>query len=235
MIDKEAERLSADVAVRMIGYLEDARKRECGSDAAAYCAKGKIFGLAGYLDHAEECYQRALSLDPSTDEAAARLVMVLIRAGRLQCALDTALRLQRRNAKYRMPEMSTGLTIGVHSLVGLALLAGGKGDEARQAFSHSYSADRNDSIAWAYLVQMGGDDSNEKAAELLPTKGKLNPKFGKLADQLRSAGEHGVLGQSIIASALRNVSVEAHGRPVVDDGQALLADLTDSDAWSKAS
>lgn len=235
MIDAELDRLSVDVAARMIKYLEDARNSEVESGAAAYCAKGKILGLAGFLDHAENCYQRALSLDPTIDEAAARLVMVLIRAGRPKCALDTALRLQRRNEKYRMPEMSTSLTIGVHSLVGLALLADGKDDEARNAFSDAYSADRDDSIAWAYLVQMGAEGSNKKLVDLLPKKGKLNPRFVKLADHLRSVGERGILGQSVIASALRNVSLEAHGRPVVDDGQACLANLKDSDAWSQLS
>lgn len=232
MIEGEAQGLSTQVVDRMIEYLESVRKDEGGKDAAAFCAKGKIFGLAGHLDHAEECYKRALSMDPTIDEAAARLVMIYIRSKRPECALDVALRLLRRNEKYKMPEISTGLYIGVHSLVGLALLAHGNEIDAREAFSRSYAEDRNDSLAWAYLVQLGAEESGEKLVEFIPADGRINPRFEALADQLRLTRSPGAPSQSIIDAALRNVSVEVHGRPLVDEGQASLADLTGSNEWS---
>jgi tetratricopeptide (TPR) repeat protein len=99
--------------------------------AAAWTNLGTIHERRGERGAAREAYERALALDPDQAEARFDLANLLADVGELELAI----------AEYRRVLLGGGELPDVHFNLGLALLRGGRGAEARVAFGRYLELD----------------------------------------------------------------------------------------------
>lgn len=196
------------------------------SSAAGALARGRVFSLAAYNLQAIESFREALSLDPKLHEAAARLVLLLLRTGQTEPALATALKLAAEAPYFQLREMSSSESIGALTLLGNTLARNGRTDDAIEAYLAARRVCETDSSAAARLAQLYlATGQPHKALEQAPAFAD-NPRFHDLGSVLRL----GKTSQALLPSFHKDlvaslVALEDHGRPLSVAGKHRRASL----------
>lgn len=221
------------IGAKLIAGLEAAAKRSSEPGAAGALARGIIFQNAAFLEEAAQSFKEALAADPNAHEAGARLVLTLLRARRYDAALDVAAKLAKRAPDYAMPELTTDQSLSVFTLLGNALIANGRIDEAARAYEGALKRKPADTTAAARLAQVHialgePDKAFAHTKEILK-----NPRFSSLGSLLQLGRESaGLLSAFSPAGRLGSVSVDEHGRPFIVDGAIRQAEVIETDQWS---
>lgn len=219
-----------DLAKRLSAALADAASRAETETADGALARGIIYSFGAFHDLAEQQLRQALAIDPSQFDAAARLVLVQLRAGETAAALETAVGLASKAPDYAMEEITTGGRIGAYSLLGLALIASKRDAEAIRAFDTAVEASGEDSIAWAYLAQLQPGSADKRSGNGVAGR---SPRFAALGSLLDAAAiKPGIFSPAAVAAVSRFDQVAVHGRPLMVAGAAEVATLVDGDGWS---
>lgn len=218
---KEAK-LARSLAAELTGTLEGATRSLESNTAAGGIARGKVFQAAGYLEEAAESYSQAMEAKAS-DEAAARLAIVLLYAGNAEKALATATELARRNPSFEVRELTSKQRTSALTILGDAQAQSGRLDEAIETYKRARKTSPKDTfaagrLAQAYLAK--GD--TRKAAEFVEDAAR-NPRFASVSRQLS-----GGVGGSVIIDRRQLVAV--HGRPLFVEEKPRLAPIVRGDS-----
>lgn len=221
------------VGSKLIAGLEAAAKKAGDAGAAGALARGIIFQNAAFLEEAAESFKEALAADPKAHEAGARLVLTLLRARRYEAALEVAMKLAKRAPDYAMPELTTDQSISVFTLLGNALLANGRLEDAARAYEGALKRKPDDSTAAARLAQVHIALGQPEKAFDHAKEVASNPRFGGLASLLElGRGSAALLSAFSPAGRIGYVSVDEHGRPYLVDGDVRQAELIETGEWS---
>jgi chemotaxis protein methyltransferase WspC len=90
-----AQRLADQGAMEEASQLCDRALGENGEDAGAYCLHGLIHEACGRLEEAEECFRRALYLEPGQEDSLLHMTLLLERKGEVARAAILRARLGR--------------------------------------------------------------------------------------------------------------------------------------------
>lgn len=197
------------------------------ADANGALARGVAFSLASYNDAAIESYKEALTLDPSCHEAAARLVLLQLCQNQLNEALLTAMKLAAEAPEYELPEMTSDEHISVYTLLGNALVAVGRLDDAIEAYLAARRQSTRDTTAAARLAQLYLAKGQPTEAVEHASAFEGNPRFRSLAGLMSLAATSPALLPSF--SDVNVLALCDHGRPLVINGSARLAPLAPDD------
>jgi tetratricopeptide (TPR) repeat protein len=221
------------IAERLAQAVEHDRPHLHESTAAGALARGRVLALAAYNQQAIESYREALSLDPCLHEAAARLVVLLLRTGQVEPALAAALKLAAEAPHFQLREMSSDESIGTLTLLGNALARNGRADDAIEAYAAARRVCGNDSSAAARLAQMYLATGEPHKALEQASAFADNPRFHDLASVLKLGKTSEALLPSFHKDLVASlVSLEDHGRPLSVGGQHRHAALSEDDvAW----
>lgn len=220
---------------RMKQVLDDASKHLADHSAEGAIARGKVFALAAELDQAIESYTEALSLDKNSSEAAARLSLVQIRAGQAAKALHNAMALAAREPNFQMEELSSSEHISAMTVLGEALLANGRVDDAIQAYTAARQISAKDSYAAGRLAQL--NIATGKATEAVKFAGQfaVNPRacFQDLNAVMALGHKNVALLPTVkVESLIASVARCMPGRPILADGAPRVAPLVwGDDSW----
>jgi tetratricopeptide (TPR) repeat protein len=225
------QKLAAQVGERMSSFLAKALKRADTDSADGALARGTILSLGGFHEQAAQSLTQALTMDSGAEEAAARLVLVQIRANELAAALETAVRLTSTAPRYAMEEITTGERINSFSLLGLALLANGRQREAVDAFKAAEEANPADGIAWAYLALLAPKAAAGRHGASASKKPHSNPRFASLNSLLHAQGGGNPVSAATVRAMTRRDLIAVPGRPLVVGEGLQFAAIEESAAW----
>jgi tetratricopeptide (TPR) repeat protein len=222
--------LAEQVAKRLTETLQAASPALRQQTAAGALARGQVFQIAGYLDDAAECYTEALALDPGLHEAAARLAVVEAAAGRAESALSVAMKLAAQAPSFEMREVSSEQQVSALTILGDALANAGRTADAVSAYELARKSNPKDTFAAARLAQMYLATGQHKKAVDQSTAFAANPRFRVLAKVLTLGSKSEALLPIFDARAVHNsLRVAMPGRPVLADGEPVVAPLVDAD------
>jgi tetratricopeptide (TPR) repeat protein len=108
-------------------------------------ARGKMFELVGYFPEAVAAYSDALAIDADLREARARRALSQLKAGHVGQALETATDLAARHPDYVVQALTTDERVSAMTILGDALLANDRIDDARVAYEQARSISEEDS------------------------------------------------------------------------------------------
>ncbi len=191
-------------------------------------ARGRAFGLAGHLEEAMESCREALTIDPSAHEAAARLAILQLRAGRYVDALATATALAAKAPDYELREMTSDEHVSSFTLLGDALVKNGRVDDAIHAYEAARKASSRDTTAAARLAKAYIATGQPKKALAQAGIFANNPHYYDLSAVLNLGQTNEALLPSFDVSAVPAPPVG--GRPLLVAGEARIAPVVDGDA-----
>ncbi|HEX8535167.1 MAG TPA: hypothetical protein VF662_13465 [Allosphingosinicella sp.] len=226
---------AGELAKRLTSFLGAAAERADSESSDGALARGIIYSFGAFHDQAAASFVQALAMNPKENEAAARLVLVQLRAGKTASALETAVGLASTAPDYAMEEITTGGRISSFSLLGLALIANKRTRDAVKAFETAEEVNSGDSIAWAYLAQLRGAEGNVRSTSSTADLARRNPRFAGLGSLLDAGATNGgILSSSAVGAVSRLDMVSAHGRPLFIDGKAEVATVVEGREWCSA-
>jgi tetratricopeptide (TPR) repeat protein len=226
MSDETAANLANSLAKHLVATLEASAANAGDRSAAGALARGRIFQLAGYYGEAAENYVGALSQDPGLDEAAARLVCVRMAEGRFEDALETATTLASRSPRFEYKEASSDQVVSVMTLVGDALAALGRTNDAIEAYKAARVANPKDTFSAVRLAQLFIATGQSKLAVRESKAVSDNTRHAGLAQALVRGAERAMFLPSIRPDAIAGMlRVSMPGRPVMAHGEAQVAPL----------
>lgn len=202
--------------------------------AGAAVARGRIFELVGYFSEAASSYADALALDCDSDETTGRLAIALLKLGDVSRGLSTAMTLAARNPQYKIKALATEEVSSAMTILGDALVANKRIEDAVEAYEAARKLDSTDTYAAGRLAKLYlAIDKPEKATALAGDLGD-NPRFRDLKSLL-SLGETSrallpkFAAEDLIARSFEN----QHGRPLLVGEEARVAPIVeDSEGWS---
>jgi tetratricopeptide (TPR) repeat protein len=137
---------AADAAAR-------AADKDAGSADGLFEA-GRVWEFTIMPGRALDLYSRALKLDPSHNEAQARLAINLIRAGRKEEGLRVAADLADRAPEFRFKTVKNDLNVSSQTLLGDALRVNGDIDGAIRAYETALELEPGDAHSAARLAEL---------------------------------------------------------------------------------
>ena len=233
MSEETPGKIAGSLAKHLIATLEaSVAKVDDQSDAGAL-ARGRIFQLAGYYSEATANYIEALRVDPAADEAAARLVVVKMILGHFDEALGVATTLASRNSKFEYKESSSDQVVSAMTLLGDALAAVDRPNDAIEAYTAARESNPRDTFAAGRLAQLYLATGEPKRAVDQAEAISSNTRFAALARTLARGAERALFLPAIRPDGLAGMlRVSMPGRPVLVDDEARVAPLlTGCDAW----
>ncbi len=213
--------------------LGEATKNLEAAGSAAALARGKVFELVGYFPEAVESYRHALIAEPGNTEAAGRLAIAQLKAGKTRAALAAATELAAGSPEARVKALATDEVVSAMTILGDALASSGRPVDAAIAYGKALEIDRGDSYAAGRLAQTviatGGGEKLDGLDKLVGD----NPRFHGLRAGLALGAKHHellpTLNPSQLAAAVMSNPV---GRPFLAEDQAILADVVEGDpSW----
>ncbi|MCE9667072.1 tetratricopeptide repeat protein [Myxococcus stipitatus] len=218
---------------RLLEALQSQSANVEDNTAEGALARGRLFSVALYHEKAIESFREALSLDPSQYEAAARLVLVLLRTRRHEEALEVATKLAAEAPDYELPEMTSDERISVFTLLGNALVQNQRTDDAIQAYQTARKLSKRDTTAAARLAQLYLSSGEPKRALEQSSAFSRNPRFQDLASVLTLGKTNEALLPTYRRASIADiVGLTDHGRPLtVPDGSRLASVVEGSTAW----
>lgn len=193
-------------------------------------ARGRVFELLAYYPEAEAAYTTAIALDPTLDEATARLALVYLKTNQVAKGLATATKLAARNPNLELDAMATEEHFSIFTILGNALLASKRVEEAGAAYEAALRLYEGDTHAAARLAQVRILLDDVAQAQGLRESFTKNPRFVDLGDSLDLAdGNFRIKPFLSLDSLAASVLAANPGRPVVVDGEVRLAELVDGD------
>jgi tetratricopeptide (TPR) repeat protein len=220
---------------RMIQVLDESKKHLSDHSAAGALARGKVFALAAELTRAIDSYAEALSLDNKLSEATARLALVQIRAGHPEKALHNAMTLAAREPNFLLQELSSNERISAMTVLGEALLANGRVDDALHAYKTAREISDKDSYAAGRLAQLSIATGKASEAAKLSGQFATNPRacFQDL-NAVMALGSTNValLPTMKVESLVAKIALCMPGRPILADGAPRVAPVVwGDDSW----
>lgn len=191
-------------------------------------ARGNVFELAGYFDHAADSYKAARTL-----EATARLAIVHIKDAKPELALKTAMSVTAANPKLRVQELTSTEEVSALTILGDALVSNDRKSDAIQAYLAARKANAKESFAAGRLAQVYlATGEPKKALELGPAFA-ANHRFDAISSVLALGKTSDALLPAIkpesLSAVLRRSPV---GRPLLVSGAPRLAPIIEGDqAW----
>ncbi len=196
-------------------------------------ARGRLFAMALYQEQAIDSFKEALSLDPTQYEAAARLVLLLMRVRRHEEALDVATKLAAEAPDYEMTEMTSDERISVFTLLGNALVQNHRTEDAIHAYQTARRMSKRDTTAAARLAQLYLASGEPKRALEQANTFSRNPRFRDLSSVLNLGRTSEALLPTYRRESLADtLALADHGRPpTVPDGSRLAPVEPEASAW----
>jgi len=220
---------------RLMQTLEDARKHLSDNSAAGALARGKVISLAADYDHAIVCFEEAIALDKNLTEASARLALTQLKAGQPEAALRSAMKLAAQQPKFMIQELMSNERISAMTILGEALLANGRINDAVAAYKSAREISDKDSYAAGRLAQVLVATGNASEAIKLAGQFSANPRscFRDLNAIMPLGQRNAALLPAITAESLvANIARCVPGRPILSDGAPRLAPLVwGDDRW----
>jgi tetratricopeptide (TPR) repeat protein len=193
-------------------------------------ARGKMFEMVGYFFEAIKAYSDALGLDPSIDEARARLALSQLKASRFESGLHTITELAARRPDYTFQALTTDEKVSAMTVLGDALVATGRPDDAQTAFEEARRINDQDSYAAARLAQVRIVNNETSQALELRESFADNPRFAGLSAGFNLAETNVKLVPRLTERNLTaNLIYQMPGRPVVVEGELRLAPVVEGD------
>ena len=223
-----AAQLTRSLGERLIESLQTSNKRLDEQSAEGALARGRVFQMASYFVEAAECYTEALAFDPELDEAAARMVVVQLKAQQPEKALDSAMKLAARNPGFEVKELSSDQYASAMTLLGDALAHNDRLSDAIEAYKSARSVSSRDSFAAGRLAQLFLATGEPKKAVEQAKNFANNPRFQNLSKLLSLSRKSETLlpmfNRGSVSVLLANT---AHGRPILVEGMPRVASI----AW----
>lgn len=227
MSEQTDDRAAQTIVRRLTETLRDAGAHLSEQSAKGALARGKVFQIAGHYANAERCYQDAVALDPNEAEAAARLAIVEILQSDAQRALKTAMELAARHPTFEFQEASSDDYVSVYTVLGDALVANGRVEDAVEGYKLARSTSKRDTFAAGRLAQLYmSTGEGKKALEQAPAVAQ-NARFRSLVGAL-SLGERSTALMPRNGGLVR-VTGEVPGRPLLVDGDPVVAAVVQGD------
>ena len=225
---RDAMAIATAMCARSMQTLEESKKHLGERTAAGALARGKVFSIAAEYGEAAACFAEALSMDPALTEAAARVPLALLKAGQPEKALTRAMALAARQPEFIVQELVSNEKISAMTILGEALLANGRLDQAKDAYSAAHKISAQDTYAVGRLAQLHIATGQPKDAVGLAPQFAANPRacFRGLNAVLPLGNTNASLLPRITTDSL--VASLTHcmpGRPILSDGTAQVAPL----------
>lgn len=229
--------LAKSLAKHLIASLGAAADVAGERSANGALARGRIYLVARYFAEAAQSFAEALEKDPKMDEAAARLISVRMNQGRYEEALSLAIELASRNPTFEFKENTSDQVVSAMTLLGGALTAVGRTQDAIEAYLVARKSNPKDTFAAGRLAQIYIATGQPKLALQESKAVARNTRYAALARELARGAENALFLPSIRTGELRDlVGVADPGRPVIVEGRARVASLIDGcDAWCSTS
>lgn len=208
--------------------LDNAERDLGGGGAAAALARGHVFELVGYFEAAAAAYGEAFSHDSKLGEALARQALCQLKAGDAERGLQLAVAAAAADGKLQLETLATGEAFSVMTVLGDALIANNRLDEAVDAFKQARALNPNDNYATAHLAQVYlATKQQSLAADLAPSI--QAPSRFEAFKTVLGLGGHGLalLQDSKRGSLVANISVMMPGRPMDVHGEQRVAPLVE--------
>ncbi|MDJ0643340.1 MAG: tetratricopeptide repeat protein [Erythrobacter sp.] len=142
---------------------------------AQLMAAGNLAEIGQDFAGAARWYERALELDPSNDDALARLALVRVKLNQVQSAVEAASTLAMRSPEFTFTSLMMDRPLSAMTVLGNALEKSGDDEAAARAFNQAVSLQEDD----AYSVGSLG--------VLLVKEGKISEAVEQF-DKLESEG-----------------------------------------------
>lgn len=195
-------------------------------------ARGKVFELVGYFDDAVSSYEDAISLDHGLDEARARLALAQLKSQQPAKALATAIALTAHNQKLQLHALSTDERVSAMTILGDALVANNRLEDAVHAYEAARAIDAGDTYAAGRLAEVYLAIGESGKATALASAFSSNPRFFNVHEVLvlgqTSAGLFRLVDRASLVGRIHSVAV---GRPLLVDDAARLATRSGNAAW----
>lgn len=198
--------------------------------AAGALARGKVFELVGYFAEAANSYVEALSYDRGLAEASGRLALALLKSTQNERALSVAMGLAARQPNFKLGALATDEQVSAMTILGDALVANNRLEDAKEAYVAARKIDSKDSYAAGRLAQIHLAEKDFKRASELRRDFRDNLRFQEL-NSLLSLGEtsSALLPTVTRESLARNIAGSAVGRPLLVDGEVRCASIVEGD------
>jgi tetratricopeptide (TPR) repeat protein len=212
--------------------LENAERDLARGGPVAALARGRVFELVGYFDAAAAAYREAFSLDPKLSEARAREALCHLKGGDAERGLQLAVAAAAADEKLQLETLATGEAFSVMTILGDALVANNRLDDALAAFKKARAIVPNDNYATAHLAQVYlATNQQNLAADLAPSI-QLPSRFETFKTVLGLGGNGLALLQegrrgSLVANIKVMMPTPMPGRPMDVHGEQRVASLVE--------
>lgn len=217
---------SRDTLAKVEGQLAD-------QSAAGALARGKVFELVGYFVEAAHSYVEALSHDKGLAEASARLALALLKSEQRERALSVAMGLAARQSNFKLKALATNEQVSAMTILGDALVANNRLEDAKEAYLAARKIDSKDSYAAGRLAQIHLAERDYKKALDLRKDFRDNLRFQELNSLLSLGDTSAALLPTFTRESLsHNIASVAVGRPLMVDGEVRCASIVEgAEGW----